>query len=224
MGIDHIQMMMEHCRRQTDIGKNFQINIDGIKLEIGVGGSLFNLSYKWYGLLATKGIIQHTWKFLSEHTMQIDEGLDHLKTRRENDKFLMESFARYGIKGKVLIKLNWCRIFLKVTTLSDIVNGAGTYIMTKAREGKFDDTWPHYYEYPKQGTIPPAVWTHWQHTLRTVFCDGRNSFKLVTPLGQWINGQCDQWLWFFSPSDDRVYKRREDGWSVFIVAPTLRRR
>ena len=47
------------------------MSIEATKVEIGVGGPLFEQSFIRYGTLATDCWIKHTWHFLSEHDMTI---------------------------------------------------------------------------------------------------------------------------------------------------------
>jgi hypothetical protein len=49
-----------------------------------------------------------------------------IELQREGDQFLMEVFYEAGYQGYSLRRLNLCQLYLQVTTVSDVVNGAGT--------------------------------------------------------------------------------------------------
>lgn len=59
MGIAHIRFIMENCQSDTDMGKNFQINMECLKVEVRVGGSILSNRFKDYNVLAMNGIIKH---------------------------------------------------------------------------------------------------------------------------------------------------------------------
>jgi len=75
-----------------------------------------------------------------------------------NDQFLILSFAQSGIGGTELSRINQCRIYLQVTTLADICNGTGAYILPDMWAG-----WPKqmfttgYQSWPNQGWLPKKI-------------------------------------------------------------------
>jgi hypothetical protein len=58
-------------------------------------------------------------------------------------------FAEHGISGSDLAKLNFCRLYLQVCTISDIASGDGKHILpyilncTKDPQQSTPYTWPH---------------------------------------------------------------------------------
>ena len=89
--------------------------------------------------------------------------------------------AKYTKLEKVY--LNRCRIYLKATTLSDLVNASGTHILSSSyfcmEEGILPttDLWPHQ---PRPGDIHRILWQE--------FLDEwclPPSLKLKQPLGLW---------------------------------------
>jgi hypothetical protein len=222
MGIAHLRFIMEHCRSNSDMGKNFRINLECTKLEVGVGGSILSNRFRDYCVLATNGIIKHTWQFLAENEMELHDNVADLVLRRERDAFLIDAFRQRGYKGKALRHLNLCRLFLQVSTLSDIANGFGTYITTASRNGLVDNSRPHYYTYPNQGPVPNQIWDEWRAALSLTFCGGHSSMRLITPLGQWVDDDLPKWTWFYSPNEHRVYERRVTDWGVYRFLATQR--
>ena len=222
MGIAHIRFIMEHCRADTDLGKNFRINLECLKLEVGVGGSILSNRFQDYCVLATHGIVKHTWQFLAEHKMFLYDNVSDLVLRRERDTFLVDAFRLRGFKGKALRRLNLCRLFLQVSTLSDIVNGFGTHITTASQTGTKDRTRPNYHCYPNQGPVPHQIWEEWRNALSLTFCGGHSSMRLINPLGMWIDEEHAQWKWFYSPGENRIYERRSHDWGAYRFIFTQR--
>jgi hypothetical protein len=103
-----------------------RILLGGYKVELSLGGSILEQSYDAYGHLVTPGWIPHTWKFLLEYGMTIIYKVGDIELQREGDQFLMEVFYEAGYQGYSLRRLNLCQLYLQVTTVSDVVNGAGT--------------------------------------------------------------------------------------------------
>eukprot|EP00957_Ditylum_brightwellii_P113228 8635093-Ditylum_brightwellii.AAC.1 len=66
-----------------------------------------------------------TWQFLEENNLLLKETTQNLMPSRENDQFLVEEFACNNIRGAKPEMLNHCRLFLNVTSLSDICSGDG---------------------------------------------------------------------------------------------------
>lgn len=102
MGIAHIRFILENCRSNSDLGKNFRINLECLKLEVSVGGSILSHCFSDYCVLATNGIVKHTWQFLFEHQMTVKENVADLVLRRKRDSFLIDAFRLHGYKGKAL--------------------------------------------------------------------------------------------------------------------------
>ena len=107
-GIQHVALLLQETHANSPTGKLLRMSIEATKVEIGVGGSLFQHSFDRYGQLATDSWIKHTWKFLSDHEITIEEQTSDLRLRRLGDVFLTTAFIQQGIKGSMLRKLNAC--------------------------------------------------------------------------------------------------------------------
>ena len=57
----------------------------------------------------------------------------------------MEQFVEEGYSKAQLKQINRCRLYLQVTTLSDILDGYGNRFSNKAYERNYDDEIAHYY-------------------------------------------------------------------------------
>eukprot|EP00978_Attheya_sp_CCMP212_P043275 scaffold279589_cov64-Attheya_sp.AAC.1 len=100
-----------------------------------------------------------------------------------------------AIATKDYATLNYCRLYLRVTTLSDITTSDGTQIKEDILTGFRDlsqsidsKDWPH------QEKPDKATWTKWEKMIREVFCNF--STYLKKPLGKWTE-QADTTSWKF---------------------------
>ena len=99
------------------------------------------------------------------------------------DISLMDAFHTIpGIGRKRMMQLNFCRLFLRVQFLSEIVTCHGTHLQPGFWTG--DPTIrpsPQLHKYPRQQSPSPPIWAFWRHCLRRLFCHPRST-RLRTPL------------------------------------------
>jgi len=98
-------------------------------VELGSPENPFAQDYNVLHNLTTNTWIKMAWQFQHKHNIQIKTDLPHLKESRINDQFLVQSFVESRIIGAELSRINRCRIYLQVTTLADICDGMGAYIL-----------------------------------------------------------------------------------------------
>jgi hypothetical protein len=80
-GIQHVALLLQETHANSPTGKLLRMSIEATKVEIGVGGLLFQQSFDRYGQLAMDSWIKHTWKFLSNHEITIEEQTSDLRLR-----------------------------------------------------------------------------------------------------------------------------------------------
>ncbi len=223
-GLAHIFQILRHAHVASSItGQLIRASVQQLQLELGLPGGIFTQPFKLYHNLATDCWIKHTWQFLSTNDMSIDTPGPDLPLRRRHDRFLLPSFYASGFRGAELQSLNRCRVYLQVTTLADIADGAGTSITKSAWDGHLDMLRPHYFDWPVQTLPPPRDWALWRkaliaslgvHPLHRTFSPG---------LGPWLDSALE-WIWFYSPSEERLFARANNGWQSFSRAPGRRSR
>jgi hypothetical protein len=121
MGIQHVSLVLRETYSNSPTGTLLGMSMEVMKVEIGVGGSLFTQSFDRYGILATDSWVKHTWKFLYEHGITIEDKVGDIQLkRRGRDDYLIRIFSQYRYKGVALKWLNACRLFLRVETVADI--------------------------------------------------------------------------------------------------------
>ena len=132
-GIAHIHFLLQETHSKTHTGTLITISLEATKVEIGVGGPLLTKPYQRYGDLAMDGWVKHTWKFLSDHGMTIE---DNALRGCLSDRCLSTTW----LQGAALQQLNSCRLYLHADTLSGITTVDGRYLTWFAQHGQHDNT------------------------------------------------------------------------------------
>jgi hypothetical protein len=164
--------------------------------------------------------VKHTWKFLADHGMTIEDRVGELKLRRQGDVFLTEAFIQHGLKGAALKRMNACRLYLRVETLSDITTADGRYISSWVLEGKSEANPISYHEWPNQGDPGRQAWVQWRQLLASCFCAGYLAHGLLHTLGAWIEKAPREWQWWYALQEERIYRFLDGNWHFYLVRRT----
>ena len=180
---------------------------------------MFDLDYKKFSKILPRSFLATAWEFASSHNIKLPFHKNYFPLRRTGDQYLMEAFTNpdlaHPFSPSELASLNCCRLYLQVTTLADIVDGSGLRISKRAKDGIRDHTRPHYHPWPVQAKPGPSQWTLWRKALKQCFPLTPDK-SLQHPLGAWIDGQQEQWTWYYLPVSKRVFQRHHTGWKVYV--------
>jgi hypothetical protein len=209
------------CLKQTSLGGItgllISASMEQLRLELGLPGWLTDHSYQLFKDLPTRSWITTVWQFLDRFKIELRNSGAVLLDRRTNDRFLMQEFARQGYRGQELVLLNTCRMFLHSVTLSDLCTVDGSALSTAAWHGHRISTTCSEYRWPRvQLSLPSRYWSLWQTALRRSFLAPGSSMALRTPMGRWSRFP-PTWQWFYSPSENRLYKREHWLWRRFPI-------
>ena len=215
-GLSQISFLAEHLHEDNISGNLLRCSIEAASIEIGIGRNLFELNYDLYSHLLTDCWIKNIWKYSHEHNIVIKENTT-IKPflRRENDLFLMELFTDHGFTKTELQHINRCRLFVQAMTVSDIFDGYGN----KYEKNSFNCIKDEYdvspYIWPRQ-TAPCCFSIRlWKKAIKQCFPRDHNNNTLYT-LGRWSYfSPNDNWVWFFYPRDNLLYKKSMGGWEIF---------
>ena len=222
-GITHIQKILKFCHSKAITGTLLRCSMEELKVELGLPGSVLSKSFAEFGILATDSWLKHTWKFLSENNMAIADKLAEMPLRADNDKYLIQAFYEAGFRSWELRRLNLCRLYLQVVTTSDIVTADGETITQAAWEGTADNCAARpSIEWPNQGRPGPSDWLRWQAALTKTLRLSANR-RLGEPIGIW-NDKDSDWRWFYDPSSERLYHRKDDSSLEYFPKAPLRSR
>eukprot|EP00978_Attheya_sp_CCMP212_P024904 scaffold79025_cov34-Attheya_sp.AAC.1 len=97
----------------------------------------------------------------------------------------MARFADHGFSGKDLARLNICRLYLQVTTVSDIASGDGTYMLPFILDCRKDKHQQTSYAWPRAERPSAPKRNLWRQALRATFGQASTGYGhiLQQPLG-----------------------------------------
>ena len=199
---NHIRDILDYGHKQNVTGKFVRLAIEGIKLEAGIQGPLFEFRKSLPYLNTTNSWVYKTWLFCREHDIEFDEKCGNIEPKRKNDKVLMESFLSAGYSAAELRILNRCRLYMRATTLSDLTTGDGQRLQDDIFRG-LRQLNQDSYDWPAQGKPPPREWNLWGSALRCCFAPTQG--KLLSPLGEWLSdipseSYYSEWEWWVDQS------------------------
>ena len=125
-----------------------------------------------------------------------------LPATRENDKHLMDVILQYVQSPTQQRKLNYCRLYLQVTHLSDITTSDGRKLHPEMLQqpSKFNNQHKHLL-WPEQGKPNTITWELWKKMLRTTLCYDNDILKQL--LGKWLLSY-KKWHAYYNSKDDIV--------------------
>jgi hypothetical protein len=142
---------------------------------------------------------------MDDHQIRIEDNSPAFLLSRANDQLLIPLFHEKGIRADKLQRVNRCRLFLQVLTISDITTGCGTKITKAAWNGTRDTTRTSRYQWPSQGQPTVQDWALWR-TCLTKALSLQSANRLIRPLGHWLSTE-EQCRCFFDPLTERLYQK-----------------
>ena len=218
-GTTQIRLIQQYLRTDTITGELLRANIEAIKIHVGIRHNIFTMDYERLNKLVPPSLIKNVWYFCSKHDIIINETTTtDLILRRENDRFIMESIAlgHHHFTNNELAHINRCRLYLQVTTLSDIVNGNGMLIRQGALKGTLKKLNKPYYSWPRQTRPGITSWRLWRKAIKTCFMRNINlHLQQRMRLGRWTDGRQNDWEWFFLRRTQKLFQRTPTRWKVY---------
>ena len=180
-----------------------------LQIELGLEGCAFHKHWSQFKDLATDGWMKSIWEGAAEHSVIITiDSKYSLKKQREGDVFLMELFYRQGYRRTALQRLNRVRKYFRVYSLADVRDVSGTTVLDRFTKDASQPqrcqskmTWPR--EAPSREDF--KLW-------REAMLEMEGMPEARQRLGKWIQEPHLEQEWYFSPTDDTLWRWR---WSVF---------
>jgi hypothetical protein len=214
-GIGQTLLFMRHIRAQTTIGNQIIIALRHYQLATGLTDSVLEdtreipyVKIPWFDefrhyLRNTAGTIQ-----LSDHWSP--------ELQRDKDESIMAIILNSGqFKTRELEIINACRLYLRVTRVSDITTSDGSRITARMLMGTYtpteiDDVRPTKIEWPYQEKPDKSAWKIWIKALQTTIC--RENGQLFQSLGKW-NAKIEyDWKYYLTSKDNYLYSRQDGSW------------
>ena len=206
-GLQQIQFIGRHLRSPTSpLRSLFQIAIEWFRILAG---------YTTCPLASPHLPIAHvelaSWfKSLKEFLATIRHSLDipnlyHPRPLRVNDIAIM-NLPQAGYSSQDLQRINRCRIFLRVTMLSEISSCDGKTLLPSIWQGQPPPNSFSTLLWPRQSRPSGPSWRLWRRYLQSALSPGNyncysTQLRLHRPLGSWLaNFDSDRhWSWYYSP-------------------------
>ena len=182
-GVDKSMQLIRQLRIPGNLHDQLTIYLDwyhivlGFEHHITTASQRYDIQYTASPWLSTL----HTFLADSHCKILLPDTIYKVRKRRQNDVSIMFVAQQLHCKLKAV---NSCRLFLKVESLADITNAAGTTLQQQVAQGLPPTTKNTIQHWPVQPFPPPAAWALWRQFLAQVY--GKNN-RLATPLGDWTN-------------------------------------
>lgn len=161
---EKIAYFVHHRRVADDVGKHMAVSAAMTQLEVGVGTPFFQLPHATWGHLATPSWLVHLWQSCSRVGIELEAAIGQhwvppLQT--SSDEYIMDRVMR-RYSRKASIKINHCRRFLQVVTISDIFLHDGKRFHPDIYRGQRAGGRVTTYEWPEITPPTKACWTVWK--------------------------------------------------------------
>ena len=217
----HLDMLLRHPANFTTTDGFLRLALQRHQLETGTSFPFFQQNYDNTGILASDTWLKRVWKDLDHHGIHVELDCPPLALHRRGDQLLTELFMNAEVAQNELLWLNWCRMHIHATTVSDIVSADGRFLLDSAWNGKRSFHTREQYIWPRTKSPSLQHWERWRRVLtETLLVSSSPPFQLREPLGRWTDDP-DRWIWAYSPSKKVCYQRQGHGW---IRHPRLRSR
>jgi hypothetical protein len=221
-GAAKIQAILKHIRNDSTVGQAARILIRWAQIQAGTSKPILedpqDIPYMENNYIIT---LRHYMQQIQATLKEEDAWT--VPTSRVNDKHIMdEILASPLISTKDYNKMNYCRMYLQVTTLADITTSDGKRIRSDIQAGDRnvlhrDQTidWP-YQQKPGKNS-----WMKWKKNLRLVFCHQADALR--NTLGQWTIKEESIWNNRYSKDLNILYTKRNGEWYAHTIKHTKRR-
>ncbi|CAJ1938660.1 unnamed protein product, partial [Cylindrotheca closterium] len=170
--------------------------------------------YSNTAILASDTWLKRVWKELEDLDIYVALDSPVPPFRCKGDALLIEVLMELEVDQDALKWLNWCRMFLQVCTVSDIVTADGLSIRESMWHGERDYAHRSSYQWPCTVRPNRNHWKVWQeHLTRALLVSDGPQRLLRHPLGPWID-PLNNWNWLWS-STHGLFHRQGHGWQRY---------
>jgi hypothetical protein len=201
----HLCMLCGHLREDSDTTHMLLATLGGFQLASGMTTPALQTPIR-YSKWSEPGWCLTCWEILDMHTIHLhSNSFQAPPLLRDNDESLMKFLSdsdKYD--NWKLREVNRVRIYLHVTTISDVATACGTQI----NRDRYDISEPiplenTKYKWPLQTKPGKRAWDLWRNALRQLI-HGMSDTRLTTPLGHWTSEPRQTFKWFARPNIQSV--------------------
>jgi hypothetical protein len=171
-GLGQLKFLLGHLRAQDKTCKLILISHGYLQLIVGVSSNFLNVSYNVHHHWACSSWLTSVWHFMRKLNLTIVIKNIWLPPQPVgNDINLMEYFVARQFSSLELSRLNRCRLYLQLVSLSDMVSVDGRCIISSILEGqklldrRSNLTWP------EQGNPSRSDWMLWASAFQPLHCN-----------------------------------------------------
>ena len=201
-----LRELITHNGHEGVLGKQINLALENIQVELGLNGLFLNYPHSTYGHLVPSSWMTSIWQFMSRYNLHIRGWAHNINPLRVNDLNIMETFSSKGYSTEDIQKLNQCRIYLQAHSLADICNSSGHNITQKALTGIRDPHRQSKLIWRQLRRPSQRTWLLWDQALHRTFCANDTNSTLQQPLGRWLRPPRQSWQWYYESSTDTLYR------------------
>ena len=188
----NILLVLQQLRLDSTITNDIRVALSALQLVSGLTTPIYEDTTTKLPHLP-QGLLTHIRDRMMalKATMWI-ENIWHPTLQRTNDRSLMKTFANIPKVGKTrLERANYCRLYMRITTIADLSNIRGNTIPS----GRLEGTWraeTNIRAWPTIPKPPPHFWDAFRWCVRHSIATKTNvlrrhkTIQLDTPLGAWF--------------------------------------
>lgn len=209
--VQHITTLVGHLRQPGRLGDLIRCDMRWCQLIAGTSAPILASPHTAMPHVSPSWIMQVRTSLKDTQTSCIMPATGIIPPQRVGDIHIMDVFlSKY--KSAKLQRLNACRLWLKVTCLSDITTADGRRLRPAALLGQRPvipiQSGQHW---PRQERPSDKVWKDWSSSLRLHFSIDGKSPRLRDPLLEWLTVDTAKWPDLYDHETTSLFRRQADG-------------
>jgi hypothetical protein len=189
----------------------------------GLGPNFFSVKpNKKMLAIIDNSIIRSLWEFLHIYGIQLHCHTPDIKFF-ESDELLMAKVYQSEFHTKDIAIFNWCRLYLQISRLSEIISLDGRQIKHHIWNGIYISHVQSNTNWIRQPQPSQAAWNTFRKMLSILYQTNPNGiFTRKLAITNWNH---TEWKWFYCTNEDRLYQRSGDkAFSIHCIALSSSRR
>ena len=194
---------LTETRAVSSTGELMITMAEEVKREAGCFGPIGDIPSEVLETLVTRSWMRSLLQFLARNEVKLMDDCPSYEPSREGDKSLVEEALRLGYRGFELKDIKNCCDYAGVVTIADIASFNGKRVrkcfssplsvIKRVQPGRSS---------PRMVPLRCLNWRLFRELLSRV---SDENGRLNNPLGRWYKSF--KWLWWYSPSKDKLYKQ-----------------
>ena len=205
--VDSTNKILTHYGTQSIVGVQYQMSLELMAIELGLGPQPFLLDFSKYKDWATDCMLKEVWSRMHRFGFRMRVGNLPISPPREGDRWLMAAIEKCGFSAKECEVINRVRLHQQVVFESDVFGADGRHLdpqyLRKRRPSETWSTWLFAIQ-----KISPTHFNLWKQALRQLAPGGRRPRNF----GKFLSSGHKIWQWRYNrQSDEVMFRGEEDG-------------